>query len=135
MRQMRQSSLPIKSRYFLTTNQLFCFCFDIDKVICTDVHTYMHAHQQMYIYRDIHTFLHTCMNSYIITSPHHYPIVHRQWENSLINSGYFYKRLFMSSTTQRRCQPQQLTLCRSLHAEALQATVSEGLAHGPWRGG
>ena len=26
---------------------------------------------------------------------------------------------------------QQLTLCRSLHAEALQATASEGLAQGP----
>jgi len=26
----------------------------------------------------------------------------------------------------------ELTLCRSLHTEALQATVSEGLAHGPY---
>jgi len=26
----------------------------------------------------------------------------------------------------------QLTLCRSLHAEALQATASEGLAQGPY---
>jgi len=40
-----------------------------------------------------------------------------------------------STTTQRRYRPQQLTLCRSLHAEALQATVSEGLAQRPWRGG
>ena len=32
---------------------------------------------------------------------------------------------------QKRSRPQQLTLCRSLHAEALQITVSEGLAQGP----
>ena len=32
---------------------------------------------------------------------------------------------------QKRSRPQQLSLCRSLHAEALQATVSEGLTlHG-----
>ena len=31
---------------------------------------------------------------------------------------------------QKRSQPQQLTLCWSLHAEALQATASEGLAQG-----
>src|SRR6218665_469584 len=29
-------------------------------------------------------------------------------------------------------RPQQLTLCRSLHAEELQATVSDGLAQGPY---
>ena len=33
---------------------------------------------------------------------------------------------------QKRSRSQQLTLCRSLHAEALQATVSEGLAQGPY---
>ena len=33
---------------------------------------------------------------------------------------------------QKRFRPQQLTLCRSLHAEALQATASEGLAQGPY---
>ena len=32
---------------------------------------------------------------------------------------------------QKRSRPQQLTLCRSLHAEALKATASEGLAQGP----
>jgi len=32
---------------------------------------------------------------------------------------------------QKRYQPQELTLCRSLYAEALQATASEGLAKGP----
>ena len=49
-----------------------------------------------------------------------------------IHSGYLYSA---STTTQMRSRPQQLTLCRSLHAEALQATVSEGLTQGPWRGG
>ena len=33
---------------------------------------------------------------------------------------------------QKRSRPQQLTLCRSLHAEALQTTVSEGLAQDPY---
>jgi len=33
---------------------------------------------------------------------------------------------------QKRSRPQQLTLCQSLHAEALQVTVSEGLAQGPY---
>src|SRR6218665_3613031 len=33
---------------------------------------------------------------------------------------------------QKRPRPQQLTLCRSLHAEALQAAASEGLAQGPY---
>jgi len=32
----------------------------------------------------------------------------------------------------KRSQPQQLTLCRSLHAETLQATASEGLAQGSY---
>ena|SRR6218665_441983 len=32
---------------------------------------------------------------------------------------------------QKRSRPQQLTLCRSLHAEALQATASDGFAQGP----
>ena len=31
-----------------------------------------------------------------------------------------------------RARPQQLTLCRSIHAEALHATASEGLAQGPY---
>ena len=34
-------------------------------------------------------------------------------------------------TTQKRSRPQQLTLCRSLNAEALQAIANEGLAQGP----
>jgi len=46
----------------------------------------------------------------------------------------FLQCLFKSTITERRSRPQQLTLCRSLHAETLQATVSEGLAQGPWRG-
>ena len=35
---------------------------------------------------------------------------------------------------QMRSRLQQLTLSRSLHAEGLQATVSEGLAQGSWHG-
>src|SRR6218665_3629611 len=33
---------------------------------------------------------------------------------------------------QKRSRPQQLTLCRSLHAEALQAIAGKGLAQGPY---
>ena len=40
-----------------------------------------------------------------------------------------------STVLSEALQPQQLTLCRSLHAEALQATVSEGLAQRSLRGG
>ena len=36
--------------------------------------------------------------------------------------------LLTALALQKRSRPQQLTLCRSLHAEMLQATVSEGLA-------
>src|SRR6218665_2183873 len=36
--------------------------------------------------------------------------------------------LLTARAFQKRSRPQQLTLCRSLHAEALQATASEGLA-------
>ena len=38
--------------------------------------------------------------------------------------------LVVQKRFQKRSRPQQLTLFRSLHAEALQATVSEGLAQG-----
>src|SRR6218665_827438 len=40
--------------------------------------------------------------------------------------------LLKSTTTHRRSQSQQLTLCRSFHTEALQGTVSEGLFQGPY---
>jgi len=40
--------------------------------------------------------------------------------------------LLAACAFQKRSRPQQLTLSRSLHAEALQATVSEGLAQGPY---
>ena len=33
---------------------------------------------------------------------------------------------------QKCSRPQQMTQCRSLHAEELQATVSEGLPQGPY---
>jgi len=54
--------------------------------------------------------------------------------NSFIHSGYFYSTSLGPLLLRDTPRPQQLTLCRSLHAEALQATVSEGLAQGPWRG-
>src|SRR6218665_3656226 len=38
----------------------------------------------------------------------------------------------MARAFQKRSRPQQLTLCQSLHAKALQATASEGLAQGPY---
>ena len=40
--------------------------------------------------------------------------------------------LLTASSFHKRSRPQQLALCRSLHAEALQATASEGLAQGPY---
>src|SRR6218665_3606872 len=100
------------------------------------MYTRIHACTPTYIigYRDILTFLHTCtcMNSYMKTTPH-YPIDPRLWKNDIHSFWIFLWRLFKSTTTQRRSRPQQLTLCLSLHAEALQATVSEGLAQGSWR--
>src|SRR6218665_3882905 len=100
----------------------------------------MHARTPSYIYRDIHTgrptIMHTCMNSDIKTSP---PLSHRPQTMgklySFIHSGYFYSASLRPLLLIGAPGPQQLTLCRSLHAEALQATASEGLAQGPWRGG
>src|SRR6218665_2213013 len=90
------------------------------------------------IFRDIHTFLHKCMNSYIKQAPFP-PIMPSSTDNGkmiFIHSfRIFLKRLFKSTTTRRCSRPQQLTLYRSLYAEALQTTVSEGLAQGPWRDG
>src|SRR6218665_124060 len=40
--------------------------------------------------------------------------------------------LLTARAFQKRPQLQQLTPCRSLHAEAPQATASEGLAQGPY---
>ena len=40
--------------------------------------------------------------------------------------------LLAACAFQKRSRPQQLTLSRSLHAKAIQATVSEGLAQGPY---
>ena len=40
--------------------------------------------------------------------------------------------LLTAGAFQKRSRPQLLTLCRSLHAEAKQATASEGLAQGPY---
>ena len=78
------------------------------------------------------------MTSYVKQAPHN-PIDHRQWKNDNIIHSFIpdisIAPLYVHYYTQRRSRPQHLTLCRSLHAEALQATVSEGLAPGPWRGG
>ena len=44
---------------------------------------------------------------------------------------HFYSiELLTTGAFRKRSRPQQLTLCRSLHAEVPQATVSEGLAQG-----
>src|SRR6218665_1071213 len=40
--------------------------------------------------------------------------------------------LLTARAFQERSRPQQLTLCRSLHAEALQAVAGKGLAQGPY---
>ena len=40
--------------------------------------------------------------------------------------------LLTASAFQKRSRPQQLTLCRSLHAKAQQTTASEGLAQGSY---
>src|SRR6218665_3534001 len=43
--------------------------------------------------------------------------------------------IFTACSFQKHSRPQQLTLCRSIqtiHAEALQAVASEGLAEGPY---
>ena len=40
--------------------------------------------------------------------------------------------LLTAWASQKRSLPKQLTLCRSLHAEALQVTASEGLAQSPY---
>src|SRR6218665_3191995 len=61
MTHLAKSSLPVKRRYFLRTNQLFCFRFDIDKVIRqTYTHTCMHTNIQRctYIIAYMHEFIH-----------------------------------------------------------------------------
>src|SRR6218665_721499 len=76
---LAKSSLPVKRRYFLITNQLFCFRFDFDKVIRhTYTHTCMHTNIQRctYILAYMHEFIHK-------SKPPHYHIDHRQWENDI----------------------------------------------------
>src|SRR6218665_158639 len=53
-----------------------------------------------------------------------------------MNTGFFIVldlsiSIVLLTAFQKRSRPQQLTLCWSLHAEALQATASEGLGQGP----
>src|SRR6218665_2684542 len=68
----KKSSLPVKSRYFFTTNQLFCFRFDIDKVIRkTYTHTCMHTNIRIQRYTYIPAYMHEFIhknNPPIITS-------------------------------------------------------------------
>src|SRR6218665_1589471 len=59
-----------------------------------------------------------------------------KWKSWSANNVVLYFIHFYSASrsmaVQKRSRPQQLTLCRSLHTKALQATVSEGLAQGPY---
>src|SRR6218665_2239102 len=56
--------------------------------------------------------------------------IHSVLFNGLSNCIVFIH--FYSAFHSMSLRPQQLTLCRSLHAEALQTTASEGLAQGPY---
>src|SRR6218665_3747025 len=85
MTHLAKSSLPVKRRYFLTTNQLFYFRFDIDKVIRN---TYTHTCMETAIHISFiqrYTHIHAYMHEFIYTNkfPPHYPIGHRQWENDI----------------------------------------------------
>src|SRR6218665_1579488 len=85
IRQLQKSSLPVKSRYFLTTNQLFCFRFDIDKFI--RMHTNIRIQRYTYIHAYMHEFIHKNKPPPIITS------TTDKGENdihSCIDSRYFY---------------------------------------------
>src|SRR6218665_3754613 len=104
MTHLAKSSLPVKRRYFLTTNQLFCFRFDIDKVICqlythTCMHTNIHIQRYTYILAYMHEFI-----AYIKTSPP--PIIPSTTDNGKMKFIHsfqiFLKCLFKSTTTQRR---------------------------------
>src|SRR6218665_2985120 len=92
MTHLAKSSLPVKRRYFLTTNQLFYFRFDIDKVIRqtyvgythTCMHTNIHIQRCTYILAYMHEIIHK-------NKP---PLSHRPQTmgklHSFIHSGYFY---------------------------------------------
>src|SRR6218665_262374 len=90
MTHLAKSSLPVKSRYFHPTNQLFCFRLDIDKVIRqTYTHTCMHTN----IYIQRYTYILAYMHEFIHENKPlpHYPIDHMQTMGKLysfIHSGY-----------------------------------------------
>src|SRR6218665_572374 len=89
------------------------------------LHTNIHVQRYTHILAYLHEFKHK-------SKP---PVIPSTTDNGkmiFVHSGYFYNRLFKFTTTQRRSRPPQFTLCRSLHAKALQATISERLAQGPW---
>ena len=110
--------------YFLTTNQLFSFSFDIDKVIRqtythAHMHTNIHIHRYTYILAHMHEFIHKIKPPLII------PSTTDNRKTIFIHPGYFYSASLspLLLRGQRRSRIQQLTL----HAEALQVTVSERL--------
>src|SRR6218665_521977 len=93
------------------------------------MHTNIRIQRYTYILAYMHEFIHK------IQPPHIIPWTTDNGKMIFIHSFRIIFRLhhFKSTTTQRRSRTQKLTLCRSSHAEALQATVSEGLAQGSWR--
>ena len=64
------------------------------------------------------------------------PWIHLKCPPFVLYCIVLYLSIFIALLTawafQKRSRPQQLTLCRSLHAEALQAIAGKGLAQGPY---
>src|SRR6218665_595985 len=100
MTHLAKSSLPVKRRYFLRTNQLFCFRFDIDKVIRqTYTYTCMHTNIQRstYIIAYMHEFIHK-------NKPHIITSTTDNGKMIFIHSGYFYSASLSSlSSSVRNC--------------------------------
>src|SRR6218665_2270975 len=87
---LAKSSLPVKRRYFLITNQLFCFRFDFYKVIR---HTYTHTcmHTNIHIQRCTYILAYMYMHEFIHKNKP--PIIPSTTDNGkmiFIHSGYFY---------------------------------------------
>src|SRR6218665_577046 len=91
----------------------------------TCMHTSIHIQRYTYILAYMHEFIHKTSFSII-------PSTIDNGKMIFIHSRYFYSvSLSPLLLRGRRSRPQQLTQCRSLHAEALQAAVGEGLAQCP----